>query len=143
MRSVVRGRRRRRVISGILFGAGRERLEDLGVVEISDSVGLEAALSASADGPQWVFKHSTTCPISASAYRRIAAYLEAEGAAAPPMYLVKVIESRPVSNEIATRLGVRHESPQVLLVHGGKAVWSASHGGVDGDAMRHALRANN
>lgn len=40
---------------------------------------------------------------------------------------MKVIEDRPVSNEIAARLGVKHESPQAILVRGGKAVWHASH----------------
>lgn len=124
-------------IAGVLFGKGSKRLEDLGVEELVDIAGLERVLAG--EGPVWLFKHSTTCPISASAYRRVAGYVAEEGAGAPPMYLVKVIESRPVSNEIAARLGVRHESPQVLLVQGGKVVWHASHGGIEAGAMRGAM----
>jgi bacillithiol system protein YtxJ len=41
--------------------------------------------------------------------------------------LVKVIESRPVSNQIAEDLGVKHESPQVILLKGGASYWNASH----------------
>ena len=69
-----------------------------------------------------VLKHSTTCPISARAFREFESFdtpLE--------KYLVKVRESRPVSNEMESDLGVKHESPQVFLVGDGKAVWSASH----------------
>ncbi|MCM3356655.1 MAG: bacillithiol system redox-active protein YtxJ [Psychrobacillus sp.] len=69
-----------------------------------------------------VLKHSTTCPISARAFREFESFdtpLE--------KYLVKVRESRSVSNEMESDLGVKHESPQVFLVGDGKAVWNASH----------------
>ena len=69
-----------------------------------------------------VFKHSTTCPISAAAYEEFSAYdtnIE--------KYFVKVRESRPISNEIASGLEVTHKSPQILLVHQEKALWNESH----------------
>ena len=69
-----------------------------------------------------VLKHSTTCPISARAFREFESFdtpLE--------KYLVKVRESRSVSNEMESDLGVKHESPQVFLVGDGEAVWNASH----------------
>lgn len=55
--------------------------------------------------------------------------------------VVKVIEDRPVSNEIAARLGVKHESPQAILVRSGKAVWHASHGRITAAALAEAARA--
>ncbi|MDI2587519.1 bacillithiol system redox-active protein YtxJ [Psychrobacillus sp. NEAU-3TGS] len=69
-----------------------------------------------------VFKHSTTCPISAYAYGEFTSF-----DSPVETYLVKVIEHRAVSNEIENDLGVRHESPQAFLIVDGRAVWNASH----------------
>ncbi len=103
---------------------------------------LERALSSSEDKPVFIFKHSTTCPISASAHGRVISYLDEEGRDAPPFFLVKVIESRPVSNEIASRSGVVHQSPQLILIDSGKAVWDASHGAIQADAIRQAWESS-
>lgn len=70
----------------------------------------------------WVFKHSTTCPVSARAAREVEA-LESD----LPVYWVNVREQRELSNWIAEALGVRHESPQLILVRDGRAVKSWSH----------------
>ena len=126
-------------VLGVVLGGGRNRLEAFGVQEMTSIDELDAALAANAGQPVLLFKHSTTCPISASAHRRVAAYAEQAPAGAPPLYLVKVIESRPASNEIAARFGVRHESPQILLVRDGVCRWNASHGGIDGSAIIHAI----
>jgi bacillithiol system protein YtxJ len=109
------------------------------MIEISDLSGLESMIAASNDTPVLLLKHSTACPVSASVYRRVVDYLQAEGAAAPPCYLVKVIEARPVSNAAAERFGVKHQSPQLLLVHAGKSVWDASHGAIEASAIRGAV----
>ena len=127
-------------LSGVLLGTGKNTLEGFGVEELTALEGLEGALAESVERPVFLFKHSTACPTSASAYRRVAEYLRGEGANAPRLYLVKVIESRAVSNEIAARLGVAHASPQMLLVRDGRPVWNASHGAIDGAAMGRALQ---
>lgn len=128
-------------LSGILFGVGSTSLESLGVNEITSIDQLEAALRESDAQPVLIFKHSTTCPISASAYHRVATYLREAGEAAPKTFLVKVIESRPVSNEIAARLGVTHQSPQAILVRAQRAVWHASHHAIEAGAIQRALQA--
>jgi len=100
---------------------------------------LDLALAQGHAGPVVFFKHSTTCPISASAYRRVEAYLNEAKDTAPPLYIVKVIESRPVSNAIASQLAIPHESPQVILVHKGAALWHASHGAITAEAIADSL----
>ncbi|MFF2753559.1 bacillithiol system redox-active protein YtxJ [Psychrobacillus sp. NPDC058041] len=72
--------------------------------------------------PILVFKHSTTCPVSAHAYGEFSSF-----DSPIKTFLVKVIESRAVSNEVGTDLGIKHESPQAFLISNGKAVWNASH----------------
>jgi bacillithiol system protein YtxJ len=81
-----------------------------------------------------VFKHSTQCPISAAAHAEME-----ELAGRRDIYLVKVIESRQVSDAIERITGIRHESPQVIVLCKGKSVWHASHRDVTAEAVEQAL----
>ena len=97
---------------------------------------LDAALASS--GPILIFKHSPTCGISVQAHEEVAALL-----AGPPLaataYCVLVREGRAVSNAIATRLNIRHQSPQIILVERGVTRWHASHFRVTAAAIRTAV----
>lgn len=99
----------------------------------------EAMLADSQQQPVLLFKHSTTCPVSAAAASEIAAFEAAPGA--PPCYTVVVQRDRAVSAHLADVLDVRHESPQAILVDAGTAVFAASHGRVRAAALRTALDA--
>ncbi len=110
------------------------------MVKMSSMEDWEACLAASAQSPVLVFKHSTQCPISAGARRGLIEYLAHGGPKTPTTYEILVIESRPVSNAIAESLGVPHKSPQLFLVNNGKAQWSASHYGINRDAITEAVK---
>lgn len=86
-----------------------------------------------------VLKHSTRCPVSASALEEYDDYLADKPNADTDYYLVKVIESRPVSNKIAEDLGVPHASPQMILFKDGRAVWNTSHWSVTKKHMTAVL----
>jgi len=90
--------------------------------EITSIPEWEKVLQQSKEKSIVLFKHSTTCPVSAAAYREFTSF-ETEVDA----YLVKVIESRPVSNEIERVLGVQHKSPQAFVLTNGEVIWHASH----------------
>ncbi len=122
-----------------LEGYERGNLREKGAKELLTDANFDAALAASAERPVFIFKHSTQCAISSGAYGRIAKWLEEKGKDAPPLYLVKVIERRPVSQRIARKLKVKHESPQLILVAGKKPVWEASHDAIDAAAIEKAL----
>ncbi len=107
--------------------------------EITTLDEFDAVLAESEMGPVLIFKHSTRCPVSAAAHSRMQAWERVLGEMAPPVYFVRVIESRELSNEIAVHLGVKHQSPQVILVRDGFALWNASHGGIGGLALDAAL----
>ncbi|MHA6482268.1 bacillithiol system redox-active protein YtxJ [Paenibacillus sp. strain BS8-2] len=77
--------------------------------------------------PLVVFKHSTTCPVSANAYEEFNNYLNDKPRSDVDYVLVKVIESRPISNQIAEDTGVKHESPQIIYIDKQAKVWSATH----------------
>ncbi|MBX5436184.1 MAG: bacillithiol system redox-active protein YtxJ [Alicyclobacillaceae bacterium] len=85
-----------------------------------------------------IFKHSTICPISADAWREFQECVSQRPDAAE-YYVVKVIESRPVSNQIAQDLGVVHQSPQAIVIRDAKVVWHASHRQITRDALAQAL----
>jgi bacillithiol system protein YtxJ len=80
-----------------------------------------------------VFKHSPACGASFRALEQIAVF--AKEYPDVPVVVVDVIGQRELSESIAGRFGVRHESPQAIVVHGGRAVWSASHGRISAHAV--------
>ena len=104
---------------------------------------LDEAIAASHLQPVLLFKHSYSCGISAEALDELRALVGSgvdAGPAGVRYALVTVQTHREVSNAIAARLGVRHETPQAILVCGGKPLWSASHFRVNAGELEKALR---
>ena len=99
---------------------------------VEDAQALKELFALSHTQPVILFKHSTTCPISAAAYRQMSNY---DGAVS----LVVVQSARDISRQIETQTGVRHESPQAIILRNGRAVWSASHWSITADAVKSAL----
>jgi bacillithiol system protein YtxJ len=103
---------------------------------------LDQLLAGSATRPVLLFKHSYSCGTSAEALDQLIEHLEDERRLGIDYAVVTVQTHREVSNAISARLGVRHETPQVLLVRDGRVVWSASHFRVTADAVARALDAH-
>lgn len=89
-------------------------------------------------GKRLLFKHSTTCPISAAAYGEFQAYIQDQSV---PSAVVHVIEDRPVSNAVAERFAIKHESPQIFLLEDGQVKWHTSHWKITKDAIAEAVKA--
>lgn len=73
-----------------------------------------------------IFKHSTRCSISSVAKRRLEKDWSKFNEAIPIFYL-DLIQYRDLSNEVASYFEVHHESPQLILVKNGKAIYNTSH----------------
>jgi bacillithiol system protein YtxJ len=113
---------------------------------------LHQLLEQSQSRPVLLFKHSYTCGVSLEALDELVAHLRDRGpkGSAPletrpddflPHYAMVTVQThRAVSNAIAQKLGVRHETPQALLVKNGRVVWSASHFRVTAAAVGDAIR---
>jgi bacillithiol system protein YtxJ len=108
------------------------------LIELED---LERLLDRSEDRPQLLFKHSLTCPISDAAHRAFQEYLGAAPDERVEYAWLAVQKARPVSGAVAERVGIRHESPQALLIHEGKAVWHASHWDITAQSLSQAVQA--
>lgn len=87
-------------------------------------------------GKKLLFKHSTTCPISAKANQEFEAYVEDTDTTAA---VVLVIEDRPVSNQIAEDFGIKHESPQLFLLEDSEVRWNTSHWKITKNAIKEAV----
>ncbi len=95
-------------------------LKTLGQLDIIDEL--------SKTKPVLLFKHSTRCGISAMSLSRFERDMEKSPSFEP--YFLDLISHRDVSNEIATRYGIEHQSPQVLLIENGKCTYNTSHNGI-------------
>jgi monothiol bacilliredoxin len=104
-------------------------------IRVTETGSLQELIQRSKAVPIVIFKHSTTCPISAAAYREMSNY---DGDVA----LVEVQKARELSREIEATTGIRHESPQVLVLRNGQVVWDASHFKIKNDAVLAAVVNN-
>ena len=86
-----------------------------------------------------VFKHSPRCAISVDSLEEVEAHLGSrrEGLLA----ILDVVKHRGLSQDLERQSGIRHESPQAILVRDGKIVWHASHFGITPAAIDRELAA--
>ncbi|NPE45239.1 bacillithiol system redox-active protein YtxJ [Sphingobacterium sp. arapr2] len=85
-----------------------------------------------------IFKHSTTCGISNMAKRsleRMSNMSDQDYA----IYLLDLLRYRPISNEIAQRWNIEHQSPQILIIEGKNSLYNASHGDIQFDEIEKYL----
>ena len=102
---------------------------------IDDRVALERLLTDSKQKPVIVFKHSNACSISSRAYREMEKIDD-------QVNILEVQSARDMSRELANLTGVRHETPQVIVLRDGKAVWNASHFDVQAVAVTEAVKSH-
>lgn len=87
--------------------------------------------------PAVIFKHSTRCSISRMALKQFENEFNLEEEITP--YFLDLLNHRDISNEIANRFGVEHQSPQILLIKDGKSVYDASHSDIDAVELKEKL----
>jgi bacillithiol system protein YtxJ len=107
---------------------------------VRDLADLEQLIATSHTQPVLLFKHSFTCGVSAEALDELVSHLDADESGTR-YALITVQTHRDVSSAAAARLGVRHQSPQAILIQGGHAVWNASHFRVNAAGIRSAIEA--
>ena len=94
---------------------------------------LEAIETLSNQQMVAIFKHSTRCSISRMALKQFENEFVSGNAIA--IYFLDLIQYREISNEIASRFGVMHQSPQLIVIKNGKAIYNASHSDIDAVAL--------
>lgn len=107
--------------------------------EITTIEEWDEILEKSTEKDQVILKHSTTCPVSFNALDEYNDYLADEPRQDIDYTLVKVRESRPVSNKIEEDLKLKHESPQIICIKNKERYWSATHWAVTKAHMKAVL----
>ncbi|WP_251943286.1 MULTISPECIES: bacillithiol system redox-active protein YtxJ [Staphylococcus] len=83
----------------------------------------------------FVLKHSETCPISSNAIDQFNKFLyerDMDG------YYLVVQQERELSDYIAEKTDIKHESPQAFYFVKGKAIWHANHEDINVKSLANA-----
>ncbi len=96
-------------------------------IPLTDQNQLETIKDQSFTTPQVILKHSTTCSISKMALARLE---RTEAPTSIQFYYLDLLNYRTISNAIAEKFSVYHESPQILLIKNGECIFDESHGGI-------------
>jgi bacillithiol system protein YtxJ len=105
--------------------------------DLTDLEQLNEIISLSNESPVLIFKHSTRCSVSRMALKQFENEFNTLDKVTP--YFLDLITYRDISNEIASRFQVVHQSPQVLLIKNGKSVYDASHSDIDAKDLAERL----
>ncbi|WP_417941972.1 bacillithiol system redox-active protein YtxJ [Flavobacterium sp. RS13.1] len=105
--------------------------------ELTDILQLQEVEAISYEKPVVIFKHSTRCSISRMALKQFEREYALENIVDP--YFLDLIAHRDISNEIANKFNVHHESPQLILIKNGKAVYDVSHSDIDAASLKKKI----
>jgi len=101
--------------------------------ELTDLGQLNEIIAISNEKPVAIFKHSTRCSVSRMALKQFENEFNSSDKVTP--YFLDLIAHRDISNEIANRFGVTHQSPQLILIKEGKAIYNVSHSDIDAEEL--------
>ena len=122
-----------------VFGSNEEKqsLSKVGWRHLTDLGQLNEIIDLSTEKTILIFKHSTRCSISRMALRQFENEFDLQDKVIP--YFLDLLEFRNVSNEIVSRFDVVHQSPQLILIKDGKAIYNASHSDIEVEVLKQYL----
>lgn len=100
--------------------------------ELNQTNQIEDLIVESETTPVGIFKHSTRCSISSTVLDRLERKWDKPTI---KMYYLDLIKHRDISNLIAERFNVEHESPQLIILQNGQVVYHDSHYGISVDGQ--------
>lgn len=105
--------------------------------KVTDLGQLNEMTELSFEKPVLIFKHSTRCSISRMALRQFENDFESNDQILP--YYLDLLNHRDISNEIASKFSVVHQSPQLLIISKEKCIYNASHSDIDAEVIKNYL----
>ncbi|MFV8337382.1 bacillithiol system redox-active protein YtxJ [Flavobacterium sp. RSP29] len=105
--------------------------------ELTDLGQLNEIIAISNEKPIAIFKHSTRCSVSRMALKQFENEFNSSDKVTP--YFLDLIAHRDISNAIADQFGVTHQSPQLILIKDGKAIYNVSHSDIDAEELKGKL----
>ena len=123
-----------------VFGSSENQNKSNGTVNwipLTDLSQLDEIVTLSDNKPIVIFKHSTRCSVSRFALKQFESEYDLTDRV--DAYFLDLLEYRVISNEIASRFGVYHQSPQLLLIKEGKSVYDVSHSDINARELKGKL----
>ena len=120
------------------FGtSSSERLDFWQKIESQED--LNSAIEKSVEKPVVIFKHSTRCIISKTVLRNFENEVENSDAPEVDFYYLDLLNYRDISNAIAEKLNVTHQSPQLILLKNKEAIYNTSHDRITLESIKKHL----
>lgn len=85
-----------------------------------------------------IFKHSTRCGISRMVLKNFENEYNLQDSGME-LYFLDLLENRAISNEIALKFNVLHQSPQVLVIQNEGIIYHDSHHQISVEAIKKAV----
>lgn len=117
----------------VFSSSENQSLSKVGWRNLADLSQLNEIVAESTDKTVIVFKHSTRCGVSRMVLKQFETEFDLHEKITP--YFLDLLENRNVSNEIASRFGVFHQSPQLIVIKAGNAVFNDSHASIDASKL--------
>jgi bacillithiol system protein YtxJ len=119
-----------------IFGGSTDQKEEkvLPWIFLTSESQLEEIEKKSFENPQVIFKHSTRCSISSVSMNKFVKNYNVPKESAD-LYYLDLLNYRSVSDEVGYKFQVMHQSPQVLVIKNGEAVYDASHYSIQADKI--------
>ena len=108
-------------------------------IKLTEVSQLDQIREKSKDQPVMIFKHSTTCSTSNMVVNRLERSWNEKEMENVPAYFLELQSYRQISNAIAEQFAVQHESPQVLIIRDGKAIYDDSHFGINYSSLQEVI----
>jgi bacillithiol system protein YtxJ len=122
-----------------IFGSSEEENQSSKIEwrQLTDLGQLNEIVDLSNEKAVLIFKHSTRCSISRFALKDFENSFNLDDKM--ELYFLDLLNYREISNEIAIKFEVMHQSPQILVIKNGKAVYSATHENIDASILERFL----
>ena len=98
---------------------------------------LSDLIEKSKEEPFFIFKHGLTCSISFSAKREMENFMKSSKI---PVYIMVVQKDRELSLEMQEKLGINHESPQIIFMKDGKPDFVLNHFNIKKEKIEEILK---
>ncbi|CAM4252787.1 bacillithiol system redox-active protein YtxJ [Gillisia limnaea] len=120
------------------FKSGRdiakEEIKSVPWNQLTEIATLEEIAEVSHQQPVAILKHSTSCGISRMVLRQFEKEYDLDEGRMK-LYFLDLLSHRDISSKIASKFNVPHESPQLIIIKDGKAVYDASHSEINAGSL--------
>lgn len=117
-----------------IFGSENNEVNsNVNWIPLTEIAQLDEIVENSKDKTIVIFKHSTRCSISRFALKQFENEYNLEDKV--DLYYLDLLNYRDISNEIANRFQLIHQSPQILIIKNGVVVYDASHSDIQAEVL--------